>query len=270
MFTIQFKAHHFKNLIHRQGIDWICSINYGDYVNVSNQKEYEQWYEKKAEINVNLELGLWIEDVYPDTDFCLWKNFPFYQMVEIEKYDFQKIKNAGRKLTCLYLWLNHYNYKYYTTVNASYVCDYDSFLRLCDKSDYKASFFWSISDTRWFSKGVQIFLAVSSYFVNLFGLITNSILVYLIWNKTAKDIFKDLKHYQYLGMIAIFNLIILTIDILSWLSDCKKTLKLFCPETRRFIALQFFKVGFSFFILIRDSLLYKYYKESNFLKFFYI
>lgn len=241
-------AVNFKKLIHNHGIEWIRSLNYWIDVNVSDPEEYGKNKGKITYICILFIWGYTFEDVLPDTDFCLWKNFPFAQMVEtniIVKYGKKyTIDMKILKLTCLYYWLNQYYYKYNNETNEkAELCDYDAYLRRCNRTDFHSSFVWDVYDTKSLSKGVQIFLTVSSYFISLFGLITNSILIYLIWSKSTRDIFKDLKHFKYLGMISICNIIIFVIYILSWISDCKQTIQLFCPETRRFIVIQFFKVS---------------------------
>lgn len=187
-----------------------------------------------------------MKQVLPDMDFCLWKDFPFNQMIEIyiKWYGYDYFNYSRLKSTCLLYWLDRYKTNAMEEANnLSTPCDYDSFLKLCDKSEFQVkSSVWDWSDIKLVSKGIQIVLNVSIYFISLFGLVTNTILIYLIWNKTTRDIFKGLKHYQYLTIISIFNIIIILITIISWISDCKNTLDAFCPEIRKFLAIQFFKV----------------------------
>lgn len=271
---INLQASYFKKLIHTQGIEWIRSINHEVYVNVSDPSEYALNKEQIAYVAIIFNWGSTFEDVFPDSDFCLWSNFPFSQMVEINE-----IINYGTKFqynflkpTCLYWWLNQY-YLLDKNKTAKVFCDYEKLLSLCDKNDFRASFsfVWDMSETRSLSKGLQIFLTISSYLISVFGIITNSILIYLIWSKNTRDSFKCLKHYRYLGMISICNIIIFLIGIFSWISDCKETLQVFCPETRRFIAIQFFKVRASYlksiFFVLKIYFVFKRYflkKPSSF------
>lgn len=63
-------------------------------------------------------------------------------------------------------------------------------------------------------------------------------------NKKNADIFKGFKQFNYLCIISVYNLTILVINLLSWTSNCNLTYGILCPESRKLIAIQFFKVIF--------------------------
>lgn len=242
--TIDFEAYHFRKLIHSQGIEWMRSINTDVYINNSIYIDYKT--ARAVRILAGFYTGWTMEDLLPDKDFCLWRNFPFNQLIYVFPWQMWTDRKSYvfDRPTCLYLWLNRRT----KTLEARKMwppCDYASLLGRCNKTvefQQRASFIWSMYDTRLASKGVQIVLSVLSNLVYVFGIVTNSLLVYLIWSKRTRDPFKELKQYPYLGTISIFNILILFINIFSWICDCKNTLDLFCPEIRKFVGVQFFKV----------------------------
>lgn len=206
-------------------------------------------YEANVDLSqvVKIFVGFWsgwrIKDFLPDKDFCVWKDFPFSQKILVHQWAYwRKNSKMSLKPNCLYLWLNQETDPLLVE-KVSPPCDFEKLLSRCNKTKYhRDSFIWSVYDTKSISKRIQIVLSFSSYFIYVFGIITNSLLVYLIWSKKTRDAFKGLKHYPFLGAISIFNIIILFINSISWLSDCKDTLDLFCPQTRKYISVQFFKV----------------------------
>lgn len=172
-------------------------------------------------------------------------------------YDWDEYVPYIPRFSCTYLWLAQYflyvkDVKYMSNYASERLknwiieavnkneprCEFDKLIFLCNRNH----FVWDMSDTKLLSKSIQIVLNISLYFISLFGIVTNLIVVNVIWNKKTKEIFKDLKHYPYLAAISVYNVIILVIQILSWISDCKDTLDLFCPSIRKYIAIQFLKV----------------------------
>ena len=63
-------------------------------------------------------------------------------------------------------------------------------------------------------------------------------------NKNNADLFSGLKQYSYLCYNSIFGLIILTINILSWTTECFYPFEVFCPEIRTYYFFQYFKIIF--------------------------
>lgn len=237
---ITFRAIYFKKLIHSQGIEWIRSINHNVRGNRTDDIKYDKIKAPLFDIIIKFDLGWDMDDVIPDSDFCLWKDFPFEQFIKI------RMKYYGRKTftrkTCLWFWLDKKNDS--QEARSRYpTCNYESFLKLCNKNQSQvASRVWNLRDTKLVSKSIQILLIIVSKPLYIFGIVTNSILIYVIWGKRTRDEFKEQKQYAYLGVISIVNILILSIKLLSWISDCKDTLDLFCPNTRRLLFIQFFKV----------------------------
>lgn len=91
---------------------------------------------------------------------------------------------------------------------------------------------------------------ISSFILSFFGIGTNVIVIWLIVRKKNNEIFKDFKQYSYLCAISLCNIFILIIQILSWMSECNETYDAFCPETHKYIPIQFLLIIFKETLLI--------------------
>lgn len=251
---LQLETFFFRKLIHKHGLEWIRSINSDLYMNDSDISEYVKYQDRRFLISLFNLAGILITDMFPDEDFCLYSTFPFYRHVMIDHFP----NTAVFKISCTYLWLNRY-FLYSKSIyfedhfidfmrkaksNMS-PCDFEKLMKICNKTEWRrVENIWDLSDTKSLNKGIRIFLSITSYLLSLFGIFTNLIVVLIIWSKSNKEIFKDLNQYPYLGVLSVCHISILLLQILSWISDCKNTLDLFCPETRKLIPIQFFKVLF--------------------------
>lgn len=80
--------------------------------------------------------------------------------------------------------------------------------------------------------------------VSSFGLVTNSFIIIAI---SIQDTKKHLKanHYAYIRLYAIFNLLILFLDIfLPFLSECQTHAGIYCSQIRHFLGVQYLKIIF--------------------------
>lgn len=101
-----------------------------------------------------------------------------------------------------------------------------------------------MSDYYSLNKKLQSVVKITTYLVALFGIITNYMTVGIIFGKNNKEIFKDLKHYAYLGFNSAFSLVILLIELLSWTSECFYPFEVFCPQIHKSIFIQLSKMIF--------------------------
>ena len=129
-------------------------------------------------------------------------------------------------------------------LSQAHSCDFESLLEKCNKSNYETRFVWNLSDTKNLSKYLEIIITILSFIISIFGIGTNSLLIYLVFSRGNSDIFKGLNQYRYLWALSVFNISILSIQIFSWLSECKDIYDVFCPVTHRFVFFQFFKIIF--------------------------
>ena len=272
--SISFHSVHFRKLIHRNGIDWIKEINEEKQYNLTEDKieEYEDAFAMENTARY-IEIHDYIYftneplfQVFPDEDFCVYEDFPFEQLVLIfHQFEIKFIKTE--EFTCTYLWLIQYLdfyygiYKYfpddfysrYITMKTiieskSFIerskCNFKRRLELCNKTDYDIKDIWSTIDYYLLNKKLQTAFKIMSYLVSIFGIVTNLLTVIIIVIKSNSDLFKEFKHYIYLSINSIFCIIILVINILSWTTECFYPFEVFCPEIRKVVFFQFFKVIF--------------------------
>ena len=113
LLSIWIEKKNYRDFIHKNGIKWIYDINAGLNVNLSNFEELKKFYYNKKEITVggfgsNKEMS----KVFPDEDFCLYKDYPFNQLVILieiaNNHEVFRILNLTKHYTCSYLWLAQY------------------------------------------------------------------------------------------------------------------------------------------------------------------
>ena len=104
-----------KSLMHDSGIEWIKNMNKEVYCNLSNSNELHDKYSKIKYIYTGClkdPSKMALEDVFPDEDFCLYKDFPINQLVTIIEYCNSEYEvDLEKKITCTYLWITR-SYKY--------------------------------------------------------------------------------------------------------------------------------------------------------------
>ena len=272
----------FRKINHKQGIEWIRQMNYDLNVNFSNLTIVEDNKMKYKTIFLNNydEKYIPMFKTFPDEDFCVYIDFPFNQLiiVIIENFSNEHLKNVDFSCTFLYLiqYYEFYN-KYILENDENYndfmkevlnssdfksksKCNFEQKISACNKSNYKIKDIWDQSDYIILNKKIQIAFKISVYPICLFGLITNFIVVYVILNKDNSDLFKKNKQYTYLWLNSLFCMIILVIELLSWMTECFYPFEVFCPEIRKIAAIQFFKIIFKecFVTMLRFMLNFTY------------
>ena len=177
------------------------------------------------------------------------------------------LKYSENEFSCTYLWLVQYYEFYYqlfllniefehialidlrrvlnsTAFKSMSKCNFEERIDLCNKSNYKIKDIWDESDIFILSKKLQTAFKIILYPTAFLGLITNIIVVGVILKKENSDLFKGIKHYSYLYLNSIFCIIIMIIELLSWMTECFYPFEVFCPEIRKFVPIQFFKIIF--------------------------
>ena len=270
-----------RKINHKQGIQWIRQMNYGTHVNLTNLTINDR--PMKIILFERLEKPSYqLSKVFPDKDFCIYVHYPFNQFVVLREYYDTELMfsidhdlNISRTMhySCTFLWLAQYYVYYYRYFNSKYAgdddgyariaetgsliilfksndyksiskCNFDERIRLCNKSNYQIKEIWDRNDFLILSKKLQIAVKVLIYLISLFGLFTNFIAAIVILKKENSDLFKGFKQYSYLYLNSIFCMIILVIEILSWMSECFYPFEVFCPEIRKLVVIQFFKIIF--------------------------
>ena len=116
--SIRFTKEYFRDMIHKNGIKWMRDLNTHLNVNLRSLEELNYNYGNRKTIKIDC--GSYIPEIrlsklFPDRDFCLYKDFPFNQMVVL----IETVQNAivldllkSRDYTCTYLWLAQYFEKF--------------------------------------------------------------------------------------------------------------------------------------------------------------
>ena len=275
IWNINFQSAYFRKFVHENGVDWINDINkHIINIDVSNKSELNKMRELpegsivkllaiQCTKNVQQES---IMKVLPDEDFCIYKDFPFNQLVILMQfcniYELNEVIKPD-EFTCTYLWLNQYlefYYEYYAlnklisnnikkiieskSFKERSKCNFEHRLELCNKTNYKIENIWSNIDYYYLNKKLQISFKITSYLISLFGIASNLITVIIIVIKSNSELFKEFKQYTYLCINSVFCLMILVINILSWTTECFYPFQVFCPEIRKVVFFQFFKIIF--------------------------
>ena len=264
---LEFLTVDFRKVMHTNGIDWIKAMNRNKSVNLTN---YNDFFNKRDLIKIIKLSGSFhtqvesIVNVFPDEDFCLYEQFPFDQhTILIHHCDQYTIDITKVEFTCTYLWLTRYyplyyklyqnvkdtNKRYFYIVNLQRILHdkhYNSSMSKCNFEkmrnncrNYSREPIWDRYDYFVLNKHIEVVLKICSYIISALGIVTNAIVVVVIVHKDNKENFKKFKHYDYLCANSIFCVLIALIDILSSMTEC---FPLFCPEIRKLVVLQLFKM----------------------------
>ena len=267
-----------KRINHKQGINWIRQMNHGINVNLSKlTKSDRSIYIILMRVFKTLKPIYPMSKIFPDEDFCIYVDFPFNQLIilyeNLDGFMFEINLNIDSKArySCTFLWLAQYYEQYYeyfqkkynqnnwyfkqcmisinyflnfTVFKTRFDCNFEERIRLCNKSNYQIKALWDESDFFLLNKKLETTFKILLYATAFLGLFTNIIVVVVILKKDNNDLFKGLKQYSYLFLNSICCIIILVIEILSWMTECFYPFEVFCPEIRKLVAIQFFKIIF--------------------------
>lgn len=267
VFLVSLLTEYLKALMHnKQGIEWIRSINRDLNVNLTDMKQIkEHFFDIKRlyfDCN-NPAITPHVSDVFPDEDFCLYRDFPFNQLVflvqtcpKASEFDYFR-----KGLSCTYLWLIQYYRVYYLILNEKFAfkshvkflvnseefksmskCNFSKRIEICNRSSYGIKpvlTYFEIGETILMMETV---INIVSYPLALFGIVTNLFVVITISNRKNREDFKGIKQYSYLRINSICNCLILIIHFLTWINDCFYPYQVFCSEARKTLFLQYVKV----------------------------
>ena len=114
LFNIRIVKKNYRDIIHKNGIKWIRDLNSGLDVTgyLSNYEKLKEKYHQRTEIQIGCfdsKTEIRSSKLFPDEDFCLYKDFPFNQLVILMEYaindEIFKLLDSNRQYTCTYLWL---------------------------------------------------------------------------------------------------------------------------------------------------------------------
>lgn len=82
-YRLQLEAFYFRKMIHSHGLDWIRSKNADLRVNLSDKMAIFNNRNRIFYINLRFRYGHKMKETFPDEDLCLYKAFPFEQLIYI-------------------------------------------------------------------------------------------------------------------------------------------------------------------------------------------
>ena len=114
-----------RSLFHRQGADWLRDLNSDVYVDLDNRSQLESLMYMNKYIMFNIDMSknymstyldrdslLKIDLVFPNEDFCLYKQFPFNQLVIMGISSNFLFFRINATYSCTFVWFIKYNYIY--------------------------------------------------------------------------------------------------------------------------------------------------------------
>ena len=257
--SIRFNPIYFIDILEKQGIQWIKNINNQISVNLSDLDSVKTYINKSVEIQFTIEDLFDFQHnskakIFHDEDFCLFVEFPFHQLVIVSQ-SFEK-----KDISCTTFWLIQYYSIYYQTTYSSDLkltlneslnsvlkdksvfikCDFDKRLRNCNKSQRQIT---KNGNNIAFDLMVisQFLLVIFTPIVSFIGIITNLLTFLTIVNKKNRSELKE-KHYTYMAINSISNILILVIQILSLINECQYPFGIFCSSVRKYMFTQYFKI----------------------------
>ena len=265
---IYFNLEHMRNIFHKNGIEWLKNMNRDINCDLKNTSQVLNYVisNKIKFIQHELDnrpLSPRLRDVFPDEDFCLYKDFPINQLVVmIRKFineDENKTETSQPRkyIGCTYLWIT----RSYEALRSIYdtdkairsivesdeyksisKCKFKEKLKLCNKTDFKYRHIIRFDEIRDVMYTISIILNISSYVLSILGLVSNMLIIITISSKINKTDFKEFKQYDYLRLNSICNCLILIVHMSTWLNDCVYPFQVFCPIIRKTIFMQYFKI----------------------------
>ena len=260
---ILIKLDYMRSLMHKNGIEWIRNINKDVNCDLNNSSQIREYSHQKRLKFIQHELeikskSLPLRVVFPDEDFCLYKDFPINQLVVMIVTPNNKTESEKPKIDigCTYLWLTR-SYKKLAKVyknkelrflldseeyKSISKCNFDERLKLCNSSNFKRRHITTVFEISQIMFIFEVILNISSYILSILGLVSNLLIIITISSKLNKTDFKEFKQYDYLRLNSICNCLILIIHITTWLNDCIYPFQVFCPIIRKTIFMQYFKI----------------------------
>ena len=259
----------FKQLS-RKGTEWISSINFDLHVNLTNKSELDLNVNHTKIIYLNLVTILNTKadtiNIFLDEDFCLFRNYPFDQLVIIKILHLKTI--FSQKYTCTIQWVlkNIYLYAEYsyilgfdfnyiysdflTSNNQTYKfekCDFDRMVDNCNRTMFNIiDNEWTINDNKEVSMLIEYILIVILPVVCFLGVISNGMITFTLSIKDNKKDFK-VAQYSYLKMVSISNIVLLILTMLTPIYECQLYKGAYCSRFYKTLFAQYYKIIFGEF-----------------------
>lgn len=288
--TVSIKSTNQREIFHRNGLDWIRSIKEEINVDLGNlergflgNKQQNPWnYRYLTTLIILSSIYSYREDTismesrYPDVDFCLYRNFPFQQLIAIINSDYEFIK-ANRSnefiqsylqtFTCTFMWLIQFYplyYKYHLLdqesflnlmslitseelANKSKLCNFAKLLENCNKSSVIQSFAGTDTvETKINIDYFRMILIFVSPLVLTIGLCTNLVVIQTVSKNLKTEEMKDRRQYEFMRINSGSNCSIYLIHLIGMISQC--THEFWCSIFNQSVFVQYYKIVFIEFL----------------------
>ena len=258
---ILLKLKYTRSLMHKNGIEWIKNINKDVNCDLNNITQISEYVNNKSLkfIHHDAEYSTsssHLREVFPDEDFCLYKDFPINQLVVVYKYT-AEMPRPRKYIGCTYLWITR-SYKdlakiytrdeifksildseEYKSISR---CNFDEKLKLCNRSNFEQQHLTTPFEISQIMTTIYVILNILSYIIAIIGLVSNILIIITISSKINEADFKEIKQYDYLRLNSIGNCIYLLIHFTTWLHTCIFPYQVFCPLIRKTVFMQYFNI----------------------------
>ena len=265
---IYLKLEYMRSLMHTNGIEWIKNMNRDVNCNLTNTSQLKEFMVSKRYKMIyhdrdNTAVSSSFPEIFPDEDFCLYKDFPINQLVFIIKEiadvkQFELDQSRIEKFGCTYIWITrHYKQivEILSTKSQLYKvimhlldsddyksCKFDERLKLCNKTDFKRRHIITFIEIGEAIYTIEVVLNILSFILVIFGIVSNILIIIAISSKINETEFKGFKQYEYLRLNSICNCLILFIHLTTWLNECVYPYQVFCPIIRKAVFMQYIKI----------------------------
>ena len=271
--SIKFSPIYFGSFVKRRGIEWIRSINYGLKVDLGDLSSV------KENIDMIKEIGfeVWTSNsfysdskkhFFNDEDFCLFRDFPFEQLVTFNLYLYYGMNKLDSSCTTLWLIqyypvyikfipinkMLEYNQTFQIINNAESLltkCDFEKRIKMCKKSHHYSN---KNLNKMNFIIFFMTFHLIITPLICLFGILTNIQIIFVVIKNrsTLKE-----NQYIYMAVNSGSNIVILMIQIFELINECHEPFGLYCSAVYKYKVAQYFKIIFgetisSFFRLLSN------------------
>lgn len=230
-----------RAVFHRQGLAWLTYLNRHVKVNLSDRVELTNEIVRRIDISVEIDAyERLIKHTFPDEDFCLFRDFPYEQLVLLGKFR----QRDDPTLTCTYSWLLKHAHKLDNLLKPAFKsllrreieriksgnqsCDWTRMLAKCRKSQKLSPLTINYFYLGHFSNFIIWILVFFDICVSIFGCLTNLLTTITISHKKNKKLRAEQKHFHYMRVNAITNTAIFVSRLLGLAFVCDLTNRIFC------------------------------------------
>lgn len=223
---------YFARNLFSQGIQWTKSVN-------KNSKNYVFKIQISHREFPYVDSDFKISSLFPDHDFCIYKNFPFENKIVLDVQDGFIYDNLN--FTCTFNYIRSKNSNFNSNFIGFYsklfpgeknYCNFEKMVKNCQIKTFLDR------------QNLREFVIISEFiFVRILNPLSSFILVLLSLSfiflfKNVKNLKQNLYFIKYYSFICLFYIIL---QLLSFINQCPFKTGLFCSTIRSKIIVQYYK-----------------------------